>query len=444
MVDITGPDIVGVDYNVVNREQRVQFIDSLGGSHAAAVYMPAKVKYSRAGLPTIVYIHALGWACPMIESKSKKGCKDGLDKLMQEFVVISPLLPGFKDCDAYFDNALGSHVLAWLLELTNFVAKGWRGPDGFIVDKDRVIVSGVSLGGAASYKIAAQLATLLCCAVPVAAYHRQEKRAQLIDTLAQLPLYCVHSASEKETTCPIAIEVHLWRGIQARGGEITVKEVSCKHGDTFKHAYEVDTDVVDWMLKQRKSKNAQRKNPLRAGFDHTPFLTDAADPKLTMAAIAALVALNKPPAASTGTSLSKSGTYCKWCEIGECWSHSKTSKNHVNNVESASCQRAKPLMQIMAATSKNHASNVESASCQEANPLMQIMAAMMDMGGGDWNGGTKTGVDTTTSVTPWCKWCQKGECWDHPQPGKANKKATVRAEPYAASGSIWARPLLRP
>merc|ERR1719215_214134 len=204
----------------------------------------------------MVYLHSFGFEHPMMhESKAET---EGMQMARNRFVVISPIVPDIRQSsqDAYLNTYKGAEVLQWLSELLfNVTTKGLPGPDGRPrVDIDRVGITGVSLGGAITYILGARCSSVLAGAVPVAAYHTGAYQDALARGLARLPVYCVHSSSPNERTCPIADELPLWQKTRLLGGDLEVKEVTCKHGKSFSHAYEIDTAVWDWLLKQRRAR----------------------------------------------------------------------------------------------------------------------------------------------------------------------------------------------
>lgn len=405
---------VGVDFSLTCREQRVEFEDSEGVQHTVGFYLPDKIKDSPEGLPAVIYIHSLGHCAAMMET-GKSG-KPGIKSLREECVVISPLLGGFKDGDAYFDSPLGSKAFTWLLELVSFVAGGVPGADGYpVVNPDRLCLTGFSLGGAATLLLGAQCHDVLSCVVPVASYHRAMKRRTLLDQLSRLPVFIVHSASNKETTCPIAKELPLWNGIRERGGDITIKEVTSKHGQTFDKAYEVDTDVIDWVLKQRRSCNDRTFLQLDDEFDYSPFCGAAAEEAAAIAHELELKAREEAEEKefSERKRLKQSGAAgCKWCAKGECWDHGQIRKGQA---------AAAPAPQ----RDENEVEAAEEGGEQPVNPMMQMMQMMF--------GAQQMAMKQAMAS---CQWCQKGECWSHGNYGKMMAASAERAEPYNPSAQV--------
>lgn len=244
-------DFEGIDFELVGKEQKAAFIDSQGKTHAVFVYFPPEAA-DNAARPTCVYMHSMAWDSPLMAS-----CKPdsyGMQIARSNFIFISPIVPGIKDKDAYLDTDTGEVALTWLEELVRRLAHGGLpGPDGALrVDQGCIAVTGVSLGGAFAYQLAARCTGMLSGVVPVAAYHAPRAAEVLAEGLAKMSVLCVHSVSPTEKTCPIGEERPLWARIEQLGGQLQVKEVHCKHGKTFSHAYEVDGDVWAWLMKQRR------------------------------------------------------------------------------------------------------------------------------------------------------------------------------------------------
>jgi len=239
----------GVDFTAVGHEQRVTFVDMKGKAHNAYVYLPSASTNVREAWPTVVYIPWLGSESPLIESSRTHTA--GMQVLMKRFVVISPMV-GLKCKDAYFNTEKGQEAITWVADLVRTLLhlglKDDRGQQW--VDRDFVSVTGASLGGGVTYVIGSMFSSTLSCVAPVAAYHDSAKRRELAEGLSQLPVYCVHSKSHTERTCPIKNEEPLWNAIQNRGGNLQVERVQCKHSKTFNHAYEIGDWLWRWILGQ--------------------------------------------------------------------------------------------------------------------------------------------------------------------------------------------------
>lgn len=243
-----------VDAQQVGKEQRAVFVDASGARHEVWVHLPEKIldPHLEGPLPCAVYFHGIGMEVPLLKSGNTNS--EGLRVAREKFIIVSPMVPGVKEKDAYMNTERGDEMVSWISELIATLVHGF-GPDGTLrVDPDRLAVTGVSLGGALAYAVGARCHRLLSCAVPVAAYHAPELRAHLAERLAAMPVFCVHSVSQTERTCPIEDELPLWDGIEANGGSLVVKKVHCKHGKTYSHAYEHDAEVWSWILKQRRAR----------------------------------------------------------------------------------------------------------------------------------------------------------------------------------------------
>jgi len=241
----------GIDFAAVGQEQCVTFLDTGGKPRKAYVYLPSTGTNAGEGCPTIVYIHSLGYESPLIESSRPH--TTGMQALMSNFVVVSPII-GLKDRDAYFNTEAGQDAIAWVADLVRALLHSGLADDWGQqwVDPSRVSVTGVSLGGGVTYVIGSMFGDALSCVAPIAAYHDSSKRKELAEGLSKLPVYCVHSNSHTERTCPIKDEEELWEAVNNLGGNLRVERVQCKHGKTFNHAYEMDDWLWKWILEQRR------------------------------------------------------------------------------------------------------------------------------------------------------------------------------------------------
>jgi len=245
-------ELDGVDFTAVGCEQRVSFVDGHCSPRSAYVYLPAASNAAEEGWPTVIYIHSLGYESPLIESSRPRTI--GMQLLLENFVVISPII-GLKNRDAYFNTESGRDAIAWVADLVRtLLHQGLTDDRGQKwVDPYRVAITGVSLGGGATYLLGSMFQSMLSCVAPIAAYHDVAKRRELAEGLSQLPVYCIHSTSHTERTCPIKDEEKLWEAITELKGNLYVERVQCKHGKTFNHAYEIGDDLWRWMLQQRRA-----------------------------------------------------------------------------------------------------------------------------------------------------------------------------------------------
>lgn len=251
-----------VNFSTYGTEQLCRFIDSRGESHPVCIYLPPPSPHlpdtdAEFGWPTVVYIHDDASRAPFFSACNMMS--EGVQMMKRHFVVISPLLPGeLKTPDLYFDTEAGLQSLSWVTELVCCAAS--VGPDGLSgwVDPDRLAVTGMSMGGCLAFLLGMACNGILCAIAPVASYHDEDRADELVQGLAYLPIYIVHSRSRTERTCPIEWERELWDRISKEGGgKIQVHEKVCKHGRTFSHAYEQNCELWDWLLLQRLSTRVQ-------------------------------------------------------------------------------------------------------------------------------------------------------------------------------------------
>jgi len=242
-------DFEGIDFALLGKEQKATFVDSKGKDHPVFVYLPPG-DTPREGWPGCVYMHSMAYEAPLMVSCKQESY--GMRMARSNFVFVSPITKGVGERDAYLDTAVGENVLAWLSEVVRrLFSRGLPGPDGKLrVNPNALSVTGVSLGGAFTYQLAARCQSMFRCAVPCAAYHAKSEAQRLAEGLSKLAVLCVHSSSPSERTCPISEEYPLWDRIKELGGDFKLKEVHCKHGKTFSHAYEVDIEVWQWILSQ--------------------------------------------------------------------------------------------------------------------------------------------------------------------------------------------------
>jgi predicted peptidase len=125
----------------------------------------------------------------------------------------------------------------------------------FSGDQDRVILAGFSYGGRGTWEIGARHRDRFAALVPMsgdAAYDACNK-------LKDMPVWAFHYSGDPFIPCSDAEK--MVERIQTAGGKAKLTEFDAIGHDCWTRACN-ETDVVKWMLEQRRTENAQAAVPL--------------------------------------------------------------------------------------------------------------------------------------------------------------------------------------
>jgi predicted peptidase len=117
------------------------------------------------------------------------------------------------------------------------------------VDKDRVYLTGLSMGGYGTWRLAADHPARFAAAAPVCGGGDPDNAAKL----KSLPLWVFHG--DQDTAVPFHRSVEMVEAIRAAGGE-RVRFTTLEHvGHNSWSAAYATPELYDWFDKQRASKN---------------------------------------------------------------------------------------------------------------------------------------------------------------------------------------------
>ncbi|MBE5956208.1 MAG: phospholipase [Lachnospiraceae bacterium] len=116
----------------------------------------------------------------------------------------------------------------------------------FQIKKDRILITGASMGGFGTWSMGINYPTFFAGIAPVAGGGMSWRASNLIST----PVYAVHG--EKDGTVPVIYSQLMVDGVKACGGKVEfISLAGMDHGDGIEYAYE-HTQLIEWLLKQRR------------------------------------------------------------------------------------------------------------------------------------------------------------------------------------------------
>ena len=152
------------------------------------------------------------------------------------FIVVSPQCPK----DRSWNGDVQSHLLAELLDsvLTRFNA-----------DRERVTVTGLSMGGFGSWTLAARYPNRFAAAVPICGGGDPDDAQKLKST----PFWVFHGA--KDVGVPLKLSEEMVSAIQRVGGNAKLTVYPEAGHDSWTETYQNEA-VYEWMLAQRRTSPA--------------------------------------------------------------------------------------------------------------------------------------------------------------------------------------------
>ncbi len=113
------------------------------------------------------------------------------------------------------------------------------------IDRRRIYVTGLSMGGYGTWRIAATYPDRFAAAVPVCGAGHPEKMA---NALSHVPIWAFHGA--KDTTVPLAEDQKLVNAVNRAGGDVRLTVYPNGTHDAWTATYS-NPKVFDWLLEHR-------------------------------------------------------------------------------------------------------------------------------------------------------------------------------------------------
>lgn len=179
--------------------------------------------------PLILFLHGsgeVGTDPARLRRIGPSGYAEGLPSF--PFIVLSPQLRTQQWWDPGILDALLTHIV-----------RRYR------VDQNRMIVTGLSLGGYGTWSMAMAYPDRFSCAVPVAGGGDPSR----VCTIAHLPVWVFHGAND--TAVPLREAQVMVDALRACGGNVAFTVYPDRGHDSWNPTY-TNPDVFDWMSAQRR------------------------------------------------------------------------------------------------------------------------------------------------------------------------------------------------
>ncbi|MEZ6039602.1 MAG: prolyl oligopeptidase family serine peptidase [Planctomycetaceae bacterium] len=205
-----------------------------GGSISYLIYLPKDYDPSAAKLPFVLFLHGRGesngplslvakWGPPMMAAEGKQF----------PFILVSPQCPR--------DDAWSSEVQQKrLVELLDHIGSNYH------VDQNRVYLTGLSMGGYGSWRLAADHPSRFAAVVPVCGGGKPEDA----DALKALPIWVFHG--DQDSAVPFSKSVEMVDAIRAAGGT-KIRFTTMEHiGHNCWSATYATPELYSWLLSHKR------------------------------------------------------------------------------------------------------------------------------------------------------------------------------------------------
>jgi predicted peptidase len=193
---------------------------------------PASETKPAGGWPLMLFLHGAGERGTNLEMVKKHGPPKliGTKPELNKFIVVSPQCPEGKRWDAISMKALVDHVAA-------------TQP----VDRNRIIVTGLSMGGFGTWTMLAEFPDLPAAAVPICGGGNPAKAEKFKD----VPIRVYHGA--KDQSVPQKKSDEMVEALKKAGGKPDYTIFPDAAHDSWTQAYD-DPKLYQWMLEQKRGK----------------------------------------------------------------------------------------------------------------------------------------------------------------------------------------------
>ena len=193
------------------------------------VWMPRKAVRPAKGWPLLFFLHGSGQRGDDLSQVKAHGppkyAAAGAD---YEFVLVAPQVPEGLAWDSDALEALRAHLVARLP-----------------ADADRVLMTGLSMGGIGTWNYAVDYPDRLAGIAPVSGIGDIDRAARV----ARLPIWAFHGA--RDDAVPIAGEREMVDAVRAAGGNVRFTVYPDIGHNAWDPAY-ADPQLYEWLLAQRR------------------------------------------------------------------------------------------------------------------------------------------------------------------------------------------------
>ncbi len=194
------------------------------------LYLPKDYYQTRRRWPLVLFLHGVGNRGTNIEKVKTTGLPKMVDREKEfEFILVAP--QGHKEEWWQTD-----HLIELLDEVISVYA----------VNTDRVYLTGLSMGGYGTWKLACEHPERFAAVVPICGGGPVEKACRLKD----VPIWAFHGA--KDEVVPLEKGQEMVNAVNACGGNAELTVYRYLEHDSWSATYD-KKELYDWLLKHRLS-----------------------------------------------------------------------------------------------------------------------------------------------------------------------------------------------
>ena len=207
-------------------------IEMDGRVYRYAVWVPEDYDPDRKW-PVILFLHGKGECGDDGEFHTTVGLGREIRKMPERFpaLVVMPQIP----VGEWWKGSMQTLALGALDATLN----------EYSADRDRIVLTGLSLGGFGTWSLGAKRTDLFCGLVPICGGGDPADAGKL----ARLPIWCFHG--DADAVVAVSRSREMVEAVRAAGGEVKYSELVGVEHNSWTPAYS-DPEVIAWMLARHR------------------------------------------------------------------------------------------------------------------------------------------------------------------------------------------------
>lgn len=206
--------------------------------------------------PVVLFLHGAG-------ERGRDGVKQlgvGMGSAIREGHINEEAIFVFPQCPErqWWSDILCEEIASLSLSQTE---------NEFKIDKDRIYLTGVSMGGFGTWFMASKYPNKFAAMAPIAArltpaygyevpygfvthgVEKSEVASALSGSIGEIPVWIVHG--EKDHIVPVENSRDIYKALKRRGHQVVYEELMGVKHNSWEFAYE-DSGLIEWMFGQKK------------------------------------------------------------------------------------------------------------------------------------------------------------------------------------------------
>ncbi|MFH1747272.1 MAG: alpha/beta hydrolase-fold protein [Planctomycetota bacterium] len=207
-------------------------IELEGVEYRYAVWVPEDYTPNRSW-PVILFLHGMGECGDDGQFHTTVGMGRSIRKNPERFgaLVVMPQIPVGQRWEGAMQDLALATLTATLQE--------------YHADPERIVLTGLSLGGYGTWSLGARCPEKFCALVPICGGGDPADAKRL----ARLPIWCFHGDADPAVSVERSRE--MVAAVRAAGGSVRYSELPGVTHNSWDAAYG-DAEVIEWMLAQRR------------------------------------------------------------------------------------------------------------------------------------------------------------------------------------------------